>query len=299
MRGSARITLLERAVQSGGMNMKASPILTRHDRPALRTALESAGFLVFEGTDGGREREQLREFWSSLILLDLPMPRMGGLEVFRRLRGAGDDGPEAIVVTHGRIPEATAVLRLGVIDVLARPMTAETLRAVVDRILRPAGSLSGPNQPRILVAVEPLILELLRAKRALDHREFEAAERLFRRVIDRDPRSAVAHNLMGVLHQRLGEHHAAYHSFKAAVRVDPNYEAARENLRRQCSRLGLDYDDSCRPGVERSGGPDPIGRADETLEPEELAKLYDRSHRYLGLDSGLEPSHGPTRKRGC
>jgi DNA-binding response OmpR family regulator len=299
MRGSARITLLGRALQSGGMSMKASPILTRYDRPALRTALESAGFLVFEGTDGVREREQLREFWSSLILLDLPMPRMGGLEVFRRLRGAGDYGPEAIVVTHGRIPEATAVVRLGVIDVLARPMTAETLRAAVDRILRPAGSLSGPNRPRILVAVEPLIQELLRAKRALDRREFEAAERLLRRVIDRDPRSSIAHNLMGVLHQRLGEHHAAYHSFKSALRVDPNYEAARENLSHLCNRLGLDFEDSCRPEVERSGRPDPIGRAGKTLEPEELAKLYDRSHRYLGLDSGLEPGHGPTRKRGC
>jgi two-component system, OmpR family, phosphate regulon response regulator PhoB len=135
--------------------MTTSRILPQHDRPALRRAMESAGFLVFEASDGGREREQLREFWAALILLDLPMPRMGGLEVFRRLRGAGDDTPEAIVVSHGRIPEATTVVRLGVIDVLARPLSPESVRAAVEEILHPAGSRPGPDRPRLLVAVEP------------------------------------------------------------------------------------------------------------------------------------------------
>ena len=73
-------------------------------RPALCAALESAGFLVFDASGGGRDRERLRDFWAALILLDLPMPRMGGLEVFRRLRGAGDHDPEAIIVTQGRSP---------------------------------------------------------------------------------------------------------------------------------------------------------------------------------------------------
>src|SRR5262245_15190424 len=118
--------------------MTTSPTMSRRDSPALRRALESAGFLVFQASDGGREKDRLREFWTALILLGLPMPRMGGLEVFRRLRGAGDDTPEAIVVTNGRIPEATAVLRLGAVDVLARPLPAEAVRAAVEAVLCPA-----------------------------------------------------------------------------------------------------------------------------------------------------------------
>src|SRR6516225_4406023 len=151
-------------MQAGGMTMTlTTPIAGRPDRPVLRTALESAGFLVFEASAGGRDRQRLREFWGALILFDLPMPRMGGLEVFRRLRGAGDDDLEAIIVTHGRIPETTTVVRLGAIDVLARPLGPEAVRVAVEDILRPAEDpRPGPSGPRVLVAVEPLMLELIR-----------------------------------------------------------------------------------------------------------------------------------------
>lgn len=271
-------------------------IVGRPDRPALRTALESAGFLVFEASLGGRDRERLREFWAALILFDLPMPRLGGLEVYRRLRGAGDDDPEAIILMDGRIPATTTVVRLGTIDVLARPLGPEAVRLAVDGILRPAeGSRTLPSGPRVLVAVEPLMLELIRAKRALDCREFDGAERLLRRAIALHPDSPVAHNLMGMLHQRLGEHRAAYQSFKAALRADPRYEPARENLSRQCHRMGLDVLGSSG----RLPAEDPIGRVDGRIRPTERFRWDDRSRRYLGLDSGDEPGSGPLRKRGC
>jgi DNA-binding response OmpR family regulator len=236
--------------------MKHSLTMQRHERPDLRTALESAGFLVFDASDGGRERQRLREFWAALILLGLPMPRMGGLEVFRRLRATGGDPPEAIIVAHGRIPEAMAVLRLGAVDVLARPLTPEALRGAVEGIVRRAGGpRPDPAPPTILVAVDPLAFDLLRAKRALDRREFDEAQRLLRDVIELDPDSAVAHNLMGLLHERLGEHHASYQSFRAALRADRHYEPARENLRRYRERVGLDFQDGTFDSLDDRGDP--------------------------------------------
>ena len=93
--------------------MKTSLIVRRDERSAIRRALEAAGFLVFEASDGGRDLDRLRAFWAALILLDVPMPRMGGLEVLRSLRGAGDDTSEVIVITHGRIPTTIEAVRLG------------------------------------------------------------------------------------------------------------------------------------------------------------------------------------------
>jgi DNA-binding response OmpR family regulator len=224
----------------GAMTMTTSLIARRHERPALRAALESAGFLVFDASEGGRERERLWEFWAALILLDLPMPRMGGLEVFRRLRGAGDHDPEAILLTHGPIPGAIAALRLGAVDVLARPMTIDAIRAAIEGIVAHAATpRPDPALPRALIAVDPLAFDLLRARRALDRGEFDAAERLLRVALERDPGSAVAHNLMGLLHEGLGEHRASLHSFRASLRADPSYTPALENLRRHCDRFGL------------------------------------------------------------
>ncbi len=233
--------------------MKTSPGMCRPERLALRTALESAGFLVFDVSEDGRDRDRLREFWAALILLDLPMPRMRGLEIVRGLRSAGGESPEAIVVTHGPIPDALSAVRLGTADVLARPLTREALQAAVESILGPAaGSRLAPGRPRIFVAVVPMLIDMLRAKQALDRREFDEAERLVRRSIDREPDSAVAHNLMGVLHLRLGEHHAAYHSFRAALRADREYEPALENLRRHCDRFAPDFHlDGLIPAAQR------------------------------------------------
>jgi DNA-binding response OmpR family regulator len=220
--------------------MTQSPIARRRERRALRCALESAGYLVFDASAGSRERERLREFWAALILLDLPMPRMGGLEIFRRLRGAGDHDPEAILLTHGPVPGAIAALRLGAVDVLVRPMTADAIRAAVEGIVANTPTpRPDPARPRTLIAVDPLAFDLLRARRALDRRALDEAERLLRLAIERDPGSAVAHNLMGLLHERLGEHRASLHSFRAALRADPSCAPALENLRRHCGRFGL------------------------------------------------------------
>jgi CheY-like chemotaxis protein len=54
--------------------------------------------LVFDVSDGGRELERLRELWAASLLLDLPLPRMRGLEVMRLLRGADAGDPEGIVL---------------------------------------------------------------------------------------------------------------------------------------------------------------------------------------------------------
>jgi two-component system response regulator FixJ len=242
--------------------MITSPNRQPHERPDLRKALESAGFVVFDASDASRERKRLREFWASLILLGLPMPRMGGLEVFRRLRSTGHDAPEAIILAHGRIPEVTSVLRLGALDVLARQLAPEVVRGVVEGIVRGAGGpLPGSAQPSILVAVDPLSFKLRRAKQALERREFGEAERLLRNIIALDPEWAAAHNLMGVIHQSLGEHRASCQSFRAALRADGHYEPALENLRRYCERFGRDFQhtafDSPNDFVEP---PRPLGR---------------------------------------
>jgi DNA-binding response OmpR family regulator len=272
-----------------------TPIKGRPERPALRRALESVGFLVFEASANGGDRERLREFWGALILFNLPMSRMGGLEVFRRLRGAGDDDPEAIILTNARIPETTTVVRLGLIEVSARPLGPEAVRLTVEGILRPAaGPRSNPPGPRVLVAVEPLMLEMIRAKRALDCLEFDDAERMLRAAIAMDPESTVAHYLMGQLHLRLGEHRAAYHSFKAALRADPRYEPAREHLRRQCRRLGLDFVESS----EQPPSGDPFGQVSARIGMVEPTRWYQQSRRDLGLDSAHKPRPGPSRKRG-
>jgi tetratricopeptide (TPR) repeat protein len=78
------------------------------------------------------------------------------------------------------------------------------------------------------------------ARQALDHQQLDLAERYLRRALDADPNSAEVRSLMGVLHERLGEYHAAFHCYRIALTADRDNAVARAGIRRYCERFGFD-----------------------------------------------------------
>jgi tetratricopeptide (TPR) repeat protein len=100
--------------------------------------------------------------------------------------------------------------------------------AIVDSLLR-----------RTLPRRDPT--DLIFARQALDHKQYEDAERHLRQPRDIDPESAEVQSLMGVLHERLREHHADYQCYKTALKIDRHDSIARAGLRRYCDRFGLDF----------------------------------------------------------
>jgi DNA-binding response OmpR family regulator len=182
--------------------MNSFPELRRLGRPDIRTALESAGFFVFDASEGGRDLERIRDLWAAFLLLGLPMPRMAGVEIFHGPSCNGE--PDAIVLMQGRIPDAVLAVKLANSNALVRLLTPRSLRGAVEEVIRHAGGFrSGADLPRILVAVDSLAFSLLRAKRALDLRRFDEAGRLLRGVLDVDPDSTSARKLISMLPHRI------------------------------------------------------------------------------------------------
>ena len=63
-----------------------------------------------------------------LVLLDLRMPGLGGMETLRQLRDTGNAVPVVIITAHGTIPDSVQAMKLGAVDFLSKPITPETLR---------------------------------------------------------------------------------------------------------------------------------------------------------------------------
>ncbi len=82
-----------------------------------------------------------------LILLDLLMPRMDGMELLRRLRADGNIVPVVILTAHGSIPEAVEAMKLGAIDFLTKPITPDALRRVVAEVIERHAARTAPVQP--------------------------------------------------------------------------------------------------------------------------------------------------------
>ena len=117
----------------------AALVLIVDDEPSIRlmfrTALQAAGYDTAEAGDGPTALARLRESSPDVMLLDLKMPGMDGMETLRRMREAGDDTAVVIVTAHGSIPDAVAAMKLGAVDFLTKPVTPEGLRKVVSEVV--------------------------------------------------------------------------------------------------------------------------------------------------------------------
>lgn len=226
----------------------APHILIVDDEPnvrlVFRTALESSGYRVTEAEDGTTALLWLENSPVDLVLLDLQMPGVGGMEVLESLRKTGNDAPVVIVTAHGSVPNAVEALKLGAIDFEEKPLSPEALRRVVAEVLArhaaprpvPAPRMTEP-EPEVVTAAGQFAQDLTRAKRALNGRWFDEAEVFLKQAIALLPDSAEAHNLMGVLHELRNEHDASYREYKAALKANRHYEPAKHNMVRYYERF--------------------------------------------------------------
>ena len=108
-------------------------VLVVDDEPAilrfLHAGLSSQGYLVSEATDGVRALEAVRQNATDLLVLDLGLPDLDGLEIIRRIRDAGSTVP--IIVLSSRSDEQGKVqaLDLGADDYVTKPFGIDELLA--------------------------------------------------------------------------------------------------------------------------------------------------------------------------
>ena len=130
------------------MDPGASRVLVVDDDEAVRTLaswqLESDGFAVDQAADGAEALGAIAADRPDLVVLDLTMPGVGGLDVLRRVRTAPATESLPVIVLSGRSGETDRIvgLDLGADDYLVKPFSPGELAARVRSVLR-AGAARG------------------------------------------------------------------------------------------------------------------------------------------------------------
>ncbi len=105
-------------------------------RQFLVEAVKSLGYQVAVGRDGNDGFEQARATSPDLVITDLRMPNSDGLQLVERLKREIPGLPVVVITAHGTVETAVQAMRLGAVDFLMKPCTADTLQLVVRRIER-------------------------------------------------------------------------------------------------------------------------------------------------------------------
>lgn len=115
-------------------------ILVIEDNAAIQTAIAGAlahsGHAVDRLADGRTADAALHAHPYDLVILDLGLPGVDGVELLRRLRGRNDAVPVLVVTAREKLSERVAVLDLGADDYLVKPFALSELEARVRALLR-------------------------------------------------------------------------------------------------------------------------------------------------------------------
>ncbi len=94
---------------------------------------------VATADNGEQALAAIRKDLPDLVLLDLQMPRMGGIEVLRALRKDGIDVPTIVITAHGSIETAVEAMKEGAYDFITKPIDANHFDIVVRKALEREG----------------------------------------------------------------------------------------------------------------------------------------------------------------
>jgi DNA-binding response OmpR family regulator len=199
-------------------------VLLVDDDPAIRrvvsAGLELEGFTVVSASGGRAALEAAARIAPAVVLLDLSMPDLDGLEVLVRLRASGDQVPVCVLSARDEVDDRVAGLQAGADDYVVKPFALEEVVARLHALLRrrPAGA------DEVLVVgelrLDPRSRVVRRGERELDltRREFELLALLMRNpgeIIDRarlheevwgytfDPQTNVADVFVGYVRRKL------------------------------------------------------------------------------------------------
>ena len=126
-------------------------------RDSLAFLLDTAGLQARTYESALQFLETLETVPAGVIVTDIRMPEMTGLELVRRLKTRGCTYPVIMITGHGDVPLAVEAMKAGVVDFLEKPFEEDSLLAAIRAAQAPPASVSeDPERERIRTVLDSL-----------------------------------------------------------------------------------------------------------------------------------------------
>ncbi len=120
--------------------MSSQSILVVDDEAKMRRLLEimltQLDYVVYQASDGQEALDFLKGQFVDLVITDLRMPNVDGIELLRQLREQNNDVSVIVVTAYGTVETAVDTMKYGACDYIVRPFELEAVEAAVQRALK-------------------------------------------------------------------------------------------------------------------------------------------------------------------
>ena len=161
----------------------AERILIIEDDPSILRGLQlnlgMEGYVVRSAADGATGLAMARSENPDLVVVDVMLPKLGGLEVVREIRAQDPDLPVLILSAKGQETDKVAGLQLGADDYMVKPFGLKELLARIDALLRRRRSRGETGETRAVRKAGDIELDLDSRKALVQGRELELTSREF------------------------------------------------------------------------------------------------------------------------
>ncbi|MFE3997920.1 response regulator transcription factor [Nocardioides sp. YIM B13467] len=162
-------------------------------RESLRRSLEFNGYVVALAGDGAEALAGIANHDPDVVVMDVMMPRLDGIEATKALRAAGNDVPILVLTARDAVGDRVDGLDAGADDYLTKPFALEELLARLRALLRRAAPVGEDDEETLHFAdlsMNTTTREVTRGERSIEltRTEFTLLEMFLRRprrVLDR------------------------------------------------------------------------------------------------------------------
>jgi len=203
-------------------------ILIVDDEKNIRTTLSayllSLGYEQEIAVNGQEALDKLKDYKYDLVLLDIKMPVMNGIQILKEMRRLEDKTNVIMITAYGTIENAVESMKLGAVDFISKPFTLENLKTMIDAVFS-REELSESN-----IAGFKELIEF--AKKCINEKKYDKAIEYLKKAMVEKLESPEPQNLLGALYELKGDLSKAGKHYRAALELDPTYRPSQDNLER-------------------------------------------------------------------
>ncbi|MBN2852833.1 MAG: response regulator [Clostridia bacterium] len=193
-------------------------------RMTINSCLDKEKYQVDIAINGEEGFEKLTSDMYDLVLLDIKMPGMSGLELLRKVRDYQIKTDVVMMTAYGTVENAVEAMKLGAIDFMSKPFTPNEIRNIVELVM----SRHDLEESEVISFNE--VLEF--AKLCILSKDYQRAIDYLKKAVALDMNSPDPHNLLGVLAELKGDILSAQMHYRASLALDPTHKASKNNLER-------------------------------------------------------------------